>query len=143
MCYQNQSLQQAPYLVKIGKSNMMSHFVTLMSYSTKFNLWSKFHVKKMFRFSILLPVLSYVPYDHQRLPFLTSDSESSCSNLHSFFICGQKSAIMDKRCWLGKISEIGRVTTHFVGNFMLIKNQQGQKRIVWQIKNAEGRQDHN
>ena len=40
-----------------------------------------------------------------------------------FFIRGQKSAIMDEKCWGSKISEIGLVTTHSVGNFMLIKNQ--------------------
>ena len=77
--------------------------------------------------AFVLRVLSYVPYIHRRLLFPTSDSESSCSKSEK---SGQKSAIMDKKCWLGKISEIGQVTTHFVGNFMLIKNQfrkQGQK----------------
>ena len=85
-------------------------------------------------------MLSYVPYDHRHLIFLTSDSvyvyEGLCSNWKKIsilvFICGQISAIMDKNCWPSIISEIGRMTTHFVGNFVLIKIQvrtQGEK---WQ-----------
>ena len=70
--------------------------------------------------SHLLLVLSCVLYDHRRLPFLTFDPESSCSKSEKkipFFIRGQKSAIMDKKCWLSKISEIGQVITHFIGHY--------------------------
>ena len=53
-----------------------------------------------FQYVRVLQVLSYVPYDHQRLLFPTSDSESLCSKSEkkiyiSVFIRGQKSPIID------------------------------------------------
>ena len=84
----------------------------------------------------VMSILSYVLYDLRRLLFLTIDSENSCSKIEKESTFPFSFVVNNLPLWKKMLTKQNfrkfRVTTHFVGTFMLIKNQvrtQGQKLI--------------